>query len=55
MANEVVAALIAVGGLVLVNIGLGLYQYGRLTQQVKDLCRRVSIVEGNTNGKGEKS
>ena len=47
-------AIIGVGGLVIINIVFAAYSYGRLTQTVKDLCRRVGRVENIVNGKGVK-
>jgi len=37
---------------VVVNIGIVAFSYGKLTQSVKDLCRRVNRVEKILNGKG---
>lgn len=52
MDGNIIAALIAVGGLVLVNIGIGLFHYGRYAQTIKDLCRRVARLEACINNKG---
>lgn len=36
---------------VAVNIGVVAYSYGKLSQSVKDLCRRIGRVEGILNNK----
>ena len=48
---------IGVISLVVVNIAVAAYSYGRLSQKVSDLCRRVGRVEKiiNNPGKGEES
>lgn len=50
MESQIVAALIGVGGLVIVNIIVAAYGYGRLNQKVCDLCRRVDRLEKIING-----
>ena len=44
--------------LVIVNIAVAAYSYGRLSQKVNDLCRRMdrleAIVNGRNPGKEEK-
>lgn len=45
MPGEIVASLIAVGVLVVINIVTVAFGYGRMTQKVSDLCRRVKRVE----------
>ena len=50
MEVPIVAALIGVGALVIVNIIIAAYGYGRLNQKVCDLCRRMDRLEKITNG-----
>lgn len=42
---------IAVIVLIVTNIGLVAFSYGKLTQKVKDLCRRVDKLERSVNSK----
>ena len=44
--DEVGNGLIALGGLLLVNIGISAFWAGKLTQKVKDNCRRINKLEG---------
>jgi len=55
MVGEIVAACIAVGGLALVNIGVGLVGYGRLSAKVEILAKEVERLRNCINGKGVKS
>ena len=50
MEAQIVAALIGVGALVIINIIIAAYGYGRLNQKVCDLCRRVDRLEKIING-----
>ena len=50
MEAQIVAALIGVGALVIINIIIAAYGYGRLNQKVCDLCRRVDQLEKIING-----
>ena len=43
---------IGVMSLVVVNIALAAYSYGRLSQKVNDLCRRMDRVERIINNTG---
>lgn len=52
METQIVAALIGVGAMVLINIIIAAYGYGRLNQKVSDFCRRLEKVE-NRVGKVE--
>ncbi len=45
MEGSIVAALVSLGGLILLNIIISAYQYGQLRQQVTDFCRRVDRLE----------
>lgn len=47
---------LAIIGLLLVNIAAVSFSYGKLSQKVSDLCRRMGRVEGilNTKNKEEK-
>jgi len=45
MDGTILAALIGVGGLVIVNIIAQAYTYGRLSQKVDDFCGRVERLE----------
>ena len=38
-------------GLVVINIAAVAYSYGKLSQKVSDLCRRIDRVEKTLNGK----
>lgn len=40
---------IGVGVLVVINIGVAAYSYGKLSQKVSDLCRRVGRLEDAHN------
>lgn len=44
-------AIIGVGGLVILNIVIVAYGYGKLTQKVSDACRRLTRLESIINGK----
>ena len=45
------SGLISIAVLVIVNIGVVSYGYGKLTQKVLDLCDRVTKLEKATNPK----
>lgn len=42
---------VGIMSLVVVNIALVAFSYGRLSQKVSDLCRRVNRVEAIINGR----
>lgn len=46
--------LIAILGLVVVNVGLIAFSYGRLSQKVSDACKRLDRIEKAINSKGNK-
>ena len=52
MEPGLVQGLCTLGGLMVVNIVVVAFGAGRVTQQVKDLCRRVKRLEYAINGKG---
>ena len=45
--------LITIIGLLLVNIALASFSYGKLSQKVADLCRRMGRVEGILSNKNK--
>lgn len=51
MDGGIASALISIAMLVIVNIVVGAYNYGRLTQKVVDLCERLSKLEKALNHK----
>jgi len=54
MEGTAIGALVGVGFLTIVNVAVVAYTYGKLTQKVKDLCDRMSRVEGIINSQGGK-
>lgn len=52
MSDAIVAALIGVAILVMINIILVAFTYGRLSQKVDDFCRRVDKLESKVFGNG---
>jgi len=53
--GSVVAALIVVGAMVLTNILIAAFTYGRWYQLVKELCRRVTRLEKMHNLDSDKT
>ena len=45
--DGIVVGFITIGFLIVINIAIAAYSYGRLSQKVTDLCRRVSQLEEN--------
>ena len=43
---------IAIFSLLAVNVGAVAFSYGKLSQKVADLCRRIEKLEKILNGKG---
>ncbi len=54
MEVQIIAALITVGALVIINIIIAAYGYGKLNQKVSDFCRRLEKVEGRVTKVEEK-
>ena len=50
MDGGIVAALVALGGLVIINIIAVAYTYGKISQKVSDFCQRVDRLERIKNG-----
>lgn len=45
MNSGLIGGLCTLGGLIVVNIVIAAFSWGKLTQQVKELCRRVTRLE----------
>lgn len=52
MPQEIIGAVAGITFLTIVNIIVVAYSYGRTSQKVADLCRRVSRLESIINRKG---
>jgi hypothetical protein len=52
MDSGIIGALIGIAFLTLVNIAVIAYTYGKITQTVAELCRRVLRLERIYNNKG---
>lgn len=52
MSGELVVGFVSIGVVVVVNLVVSAYHYGRLNQTVIDLCKRVDRIEsGGTHGR----
>jgi hypothetical protein len=51
MESGIIGALVGVAGLVIINIIMGAFTYGKLTERVIDHDRRISRLEGIVNHK----
>ena len=54
MDSILIASFISVGSLIIVQIGVFLYGYGKLSQKVDDLCKRVDKVDQRLNHLGDR-
>ena len=52
MDGGIFQGLCTIGGLVIVNIVVVAYSYGKSTQQLADLCRRVTKLENKIKNGG---
>jgi len=50
MSESVLIGFISVAALVVINIVMAAFHYGRLKQQVEDACRRITRLENIANG-----
>lgn len=53
MSGGVVAAFVGTAILVVINIAIAAFSYGRLSQKVDDCCRRITRLENTANGNGK--
>ena len=51
MTDSVLFSFMGVATLVIINIALAAYSYGKLSQRVSDLSRRVNRIEVRMNGR----
>ena len=54
MSESLLGGIMGIALLVIINIVLVAFSYGRLSQSVSDLCRRMDRVEKIINNSGEK-
>ncbi|MFC1910557.1 hypothetical protein ACFLXC_04655 [Chloroflexota bacterium] len=52
MTDSVFASFLTIAVLVIINIALAAYSYGKLGQKVNDACRRITRLEMRVNGHG---
>jgi len=50
MSGEIIGALIGIAGVVVLNIIMFAFGYGRLSERVKDYCARLERIETILNG-----
>jgi len=53
MEGTIIGSLFGVAFLTIINVAAVAFSYGRITQKVRDLCRRVLRLEAIANGKKE--